>query len=154
MAIQQIDLTRYWKLIHCKKKLGKAWWTEENHAKYLELLHYQVMMEREVFFQNRNDYLPLIQKFVEENLDPWEFYSLFLDLWRKDRDQTDPFQQNLRENGKSTFVIDNRAEEFCDCIDSIFDAGEQFNEIDNQKEKFRSKVTEIWAEIQNLLQEA
>lgn len=154
MAIQQIDLTRYWKLIHCKKKLGKAWWTEENHAKYLELLHYQVMMEREVFFQNRNDYLPLIQKFVEENLDPWEFYSFFRDLFSRDRDQVDVFEQDWQKKRESIFVIDDRAEEFCDCIDSIFDVGEQFNEIDNEKKKFRARVTEIWAEIQNLLQEA
>lgn len=153
MSLIQIDLKRYWDLVQWEENLETPWWTEENKTQYRELLSYQVMMEREVFFQNRNQYIPLIQSFVEENLDPWQFHRFFRRFWRKTIDQGEELEQSLREKRESTFMTNDKAVEFCDCIHSIFDAGEQFIEIDNDQEKFQTRVTEIWAEIQNLLEE-
>lgn len=159
MTILQIDMIRYWELVQWKKNLetqGKSWWLE-NETQSQEWLRYQVIFSHQIYFESRNQYLPLIQKFVEKNLDPWEFYSFFLTLWYKDINQTDVFQQDWQNKEESAFSTDDRAKPFYDCIESIFDAGEEFSETDMtnvEEEQFRAEVTKIFDKIENLLEKA
>lgn len=162
MSLIKIDLSRYWELLEKKENFetqGKSF-RKENKKEYREWFHYLVILEHEVFFQSRESYLPLIQKFVEEKMDPWEFYSFFRDLWSKNLNQIDVLERDWRKKRESTFITDDRAKEFCDCIHYIFDAGEEFNdsdneeevnEIANEEEKFRAKVTEVFSKMQEIL---
>ena len=156
MNQREINMEQYYQLIEEKEKYQnqKVNFFEKDRKNYLKLLEYQVIFENEVYFNQRQSYLELIENYLNHQCDAESFHVLFYQMWRQDRDQVKVFEQQFHHKKVPVLKINLKAESFSKLIDSIFNWGEIFTnaEPDNiNEEKFRKKIEKIFLEMQDLL---
>lgn len=147
-----VDMTRYWELIDQERKLRHDLFNT-NRENFSELLRYQVILENEVYFRQKEDYLVTIEAFLDKTLDGEEFHFLFLLLLRRDRNQVEALEQDFRKKGELTFQTDSEAKRLGKLVNDIFVALETFTDADANKlseDKFRKKITKIFDKMQVL----
>lgn len=149
-----VDMTRYWELIDQEKKLGHDLFNT-NRENFSELLRYQVVLENEVYFRQREDYLSLLKAYLDDKLDE-DFYFSFLTLWNRDRKQVDVLEQDFLQKGEPILETDSRANKFCHLLNCIFGAGEALTETEHtpiDQKNFRNEIRQYFLEMQELLKE-
>lgn len=74
MTIIKIDMTRYFELVEKEKEyLGQSGYSrryledfaKEKKEEYQELLNYDTILRSEIYFRNKQDYIDLIQNYLE-----------------------------------------------------------------------------------------
>lgn len=151
------DIERYRQLWEKEKTLrqNKQSFFHENREEYLELLKYQVVLENEVYFRQRKDYLSLLKAYLDDKLDE-DFYFSFLTLWNRDRKQADVLEQDFFQKGEGILEIDSRANKFCHLLNCIFGAGEALTETEHtpiDQKNFRNEIRQYFLKMQELLKE-
>ena len=160
--------TRYIQLLKKEKELLDLGFNK-NAKEYRELLSYQIILENQVHYNNKSDYIFLLQEYLEyynENTDEkgageglflWEFNTLF----HADTKSLSVLEKEILEQGidrLNTFSIDPKSPEFSDLIHDIFNICEALNpEAEDRSEitfdEFRKYMEEIFFEIQKCLDE-
>ena len=95
---------------------------KEDRVEYRELLSYGVILENQVFYNRRHDYISLIEKYVTNEIDSLLLRFQFFQMQREDR----KIQKDLEKDFKQLFTvsIDSKSGDFFLLISNIFDACE------------------------------
>lgn len=86
----EYDKTRYFKLLKEAESLKKKGMSlyDEDREKYMELLEYEVRLEDQIYWENREKYFSVMNNLLNEQLPAEDFIAEFLCLWENDRDRS------------------------------------------------------------------
>lgn len=120
----KFNIVRYKELLvkaESSKKTGKAYFED---PEVLKLLNYESKVESQIFWKDKNEYLRLIEKYLNKKISPGDFRCEYLDMIEKSMEKTSKILNNLDE--LSHFWIDPEGEslgsllsdihESCQCI--------------------------------------
>lgn len=96
---REYDVNKYIKLLNYQKTLykeGKVLMNEDG-TKYLELLEYSVRICDHMHWSQKNEYLQLIEKFLNSKIDGEEFENKFLKIFTVIEDEHRRLERNYEE---------------------------------------------------------
>ena len=147
---QEFNIVRYIELLKEDQELrsqGSSFYYEGDKAKRSELLSYGIMVENQIIYNRRNEYIPLIEKYVSKKIELFSFIFEFCTIRRKDLNLLDHLENNFEELSK--VLIDSKSNEFGDRIQAIFETFE-FVDDDISESKFRSFMEESFLQIEQI----
>ena len=68
---------------------------DENKSEYFELSSYRIILEEQVFYKNRFQYIDLIKKYIDGNINCYTFQWDFFDLYHNNGKILDKLIENL-----------------------------------------------------------
>jgi hypothetical protein len=118
---------------------------------FLELLSFESSLETQVFYNHKNNYFALIQKYLNETINPNIFRAQFIDMVNEDLKKSHKILNNFEE--LSTFWIDLELDEFCSLFENIYETCLYAFEFEDQKDAmpedtFRDSIQKIFFKIQ------
>ena len=138
---------------------------DENPKEDSELLSYGVILENQIYYNRKDEYIGLVEEYLQDNpgeaearLFQWEFCTLF----KTDNQTVEIFEKEILEEGVQklkNFEIDSKSKEFSVLIHDIFGSCEfvTFDAKDDipfredssgiALEKFRSEIGETFLEM-------
>jgi len=148
----KFNLLRYQELLANTKsstKTGKEYFRDPEVA---QLLSYQSSLENQTFYDQKNDYLDLIQKYLDETIPTHLFLGKFLDMRRDNTEKAAKILQNFEE--LSTFWIEPGVEKFFSLFGEINEACLcvfEFGLGDEgiPEDKFRNLIEKIFSQMEN-----
>ena len=105
---------------------------KEDGVEYSELLSYGVILENQIFYNRRHDYISLIEEYLTNEIDSFFLRLQFFQLQREDRKITEDLEKNFER--LSNVLIDSKSDEFSLLITDIFYACE-FLKSDSEPEE-------------------
>ena len=160
------DKTRYIELLK-KKELLKNEGTslfDENRGEDVELLSYGVILENQIYYNRKAEYIFLVEEYIRENagedgarLFVWEFFKIF----KKDNKAFKILEKEILQQGipkLATFWIDPKSTEFSalvtkivgDCEFLTFDPEDTYGMTLDQ---FCDSIQKIYFKIQHFRNE-
>ena len=136
-----------------------------NPKEDLELLSYHVILENQIYYNRKVEYIFLVEEYLRENagedgarLFVWEFFNIF----KKDNKAFRILKKEILEQGikrLATFYIDPKSTEFADFIDQIVGFCEflTFDREDSYGitlDQFRDSMEKIYLKMQHFLEES
>ena len=123
---------------------------------FLELLSFESSVETQVFYNHRNSYFALIQKYLGETINPNVFRGQFIEMVNEDLKKSHKILKNFEE--LSTFWIDLELDDFSSLFENIHETCLYAFEFEDQEDampedKFRNYMEKIYLKIQNFLTE-
>ena len=160
------DKTRYIELLKKTKFLENEGTSlsDENPEENLELLSYGVILENQIYYNRKAEYISLVEEYLRENagedgarLFVWEFFQIF----KKDNKAVDVLEKEILQQGiqkLDTFQIDPKSTEFSALVNKIVGSCEflTFDPEDTYGmtvDQFRDSIQKIYVKIQNNNQE-
>jgi hypothetical protein len=118
---------RYFDLLEYSNNLRKSEKVlyYENKEAFLELLSYQVIIENEVFWQSKDQFVLLMLNFINETLDAIEFKSEFFAITRQNQNLYESFERNFEK--LENFKVNPKSEGFSTLIEEIFSDCDMLN---------------------------
>ena len=116
-----LDKSRYFELVAKDKNLeikGTSLY-EENKSECLELLSYQIIVSEQVFYENRFQYIDLIKKYLDGEINCYTFQWDFFDLYQNHNEICDKLIEYLNQSGISSnisFSKDSKMENFSSLV--------------------------------------
>lgn len=120
----KFNIERYKELLvkaESSKKIGREYFED---PEVLEFLDYRASVDLQILWEEKNEYLRLIEKYLNEKISPGDFRCEYLDMIKKSMEKTSKILNNLDE--LSHFWIDPEGEslgsllgdihESCQCI--------------------------------------
>lgn len=160
------DKTRYIELLKKREFLKNegTFLFDENREEDLELSSYNIILENQIYYNRKAEYISLVEEYLRENageagarLFVWEFFKIF----KKDNKALRVLEKEILQQGiqkLATFQIDPKSTEFSDLVDQIVSSCEflTFDPEDTYGmtlDQFRDSIQKIYLEIQNNNQE-
>ena len=112
---------------------------KEDRIEYRELLSYGVILHNQIIYNQRHDYISLIEKYVTNEIDSLLLKLQFFQIQREDKKIKKDLENNIER--LSNVLIDSKSDEFSLLIADIFDACEALKS-DSEPEK-AYKITEL-----------
>jgi hypothetical protein len=141
------NIVEYIKLLEKEKILATKGYSlySENEEENSRLRSYRITLEDQIYYSNRYEYKSLIKDYISEKMSTLAFISVFLKLFRIDRDRLEPI-----EKGLSTFLIDSKSKNFATFISEIFeDCDYSFDEnCKVTEEEFKGSIKKKYSQIQ------
>ena len=124
--------------------------------RFLELLALEASIENQIFYNNKNNYFALIQKYLNETIHPNIFRAQFIEMVNEDLKKSHKILNNFEE--LSTFWIDLELDEFGSLFENIHETCLCAFEFEGQEDampetKFRDSIQKIFFKIQKYLEE-
>ena len=124
--------------------------------RFLELLALEASIENQIFYNNKNNYFALIQKYLNETIHPNIFRAQFIKMVNEDLKKSQEILDNFEE--LSTFWIDLELDEFGSLFENIHETCLCAFEFEGQEDampetKFRDSIQKIFFKIQKYLEE-
>jgi hypothetical protein len=158
------DKTRYIELLKKEKSLKNEGTSlfNENREENLELLSYGVILENQIYYNRKAEYIFLVEEYLRENagedgarLFVWEFFKIF----KKDNKVLKIFEKEILQHGTQklvTFRIDPKSTEFSVLVNQIVGSCEflTFDPEDTYGmtlDQFRDSIQKIYFKIQKYL---
>jgi len=116
--VRYIELLKKYQSLQSKH--SSLW--QEDDVEYSELLSYGVILENQIFYSRRHDYIALIEKYVTKEIDSLLLRLEFFQMQREDRKIIKDLEKNFER--LSNVSIDSKSGEFSPLIGDIFDACE------------------------------
>jgi hypothetical protein len=148
-----MDISRYKELIELDKNNLLS-----NDQFWGELLDYEASVEFQITYNRKQEYLLLIEKYINQQIDFYEFKSLFLIMTKEDSEAASIILNDLK--ALETFKLDNDrlslkiSELITDisilCLDFSEPFAETEDEIAESKIKFYSLVKKHYLKLQKL----
>ena len=126
----------------------------ENRVEYLELISYGKIVDDQILYNRRDDYISLIEKYVTNEIDSLVLRLQFFQTQREDRKITEDLEKNFQQ--LSNLLIDSKSSEFSLLIEDIFGACEALK-CDSEPEEaygineleFRAFLEKIFLQMKN-----
>ena len=82
--MNNLNKSRYFYLLAKDKdlQLKGSYLYESNRSEYSELLDYKIILSKQVFYDNRFQYIDLIQKYLDGKINCSEFQLNFFELYQ------------------------------------------------------------------------
>ena len=121
---------------------------------FLELLSLEASIESQVFYNHKNNYFALIQKYLNETIHPNIFRAQFIKMVNEDLKKSQEILDNFEE--LSTFWIDLELDEFGSLFENIHETCLCAFEFEGQEDempetKFRDSIQKFFFKIQKYL---
>lgn len=121
------DKTRYLELLKKEEILRNEETSlfNENPEEDLELLSYGVILENQIYYNRKVEYISLVEKYLRENTGKDGarlFVSEFFNIFKKDNKALEILDQGIKDQGikrLATFCIDPKSTEFSALINQI-----------------------------------
>ena len=128
-----LNKSRYFELVAKEKnlKINGTSLYDANKSEYFELSSYRIILEEQVFYENRFQYIDLIKKYIDGKINCYTFQWDFFDLYYNHLKIFNKLIENLNESGISSnisFSKDSKTENFsllvgemvflCDSLDN------------------------------------
>ena len=118
---------------------------------FLELASFESSVTTQVFYNHRNNYFALIQKYLNETNNPYIFRAEFITMVKEDLKKSHKILNNFEE--LSTFWIDLELDEFCSLFENIHETCLYAVEFDGEEEAmpediFRNSIQKNFFKIQ------
>ena len=121
-----------------------------------ELFNYSAMLDRQLDWETRDQYLQLLEEFVEEKMDIGEFLIAFEERGRVNGEVLDILESNL-----ILLEPDEKSLDFLDFIQQILEYCEIYNpdpepfrhEYELDETEFRDSIEETYLQMQKFLKE-
>jgi hypothetical protein len=145
------NLARYRKLLAEKDSLPNKNKNPFADPGFLELLDFESSVETQVFYNHKNNYFALIQKYLNETINPNIFRAEFITMVNEDLKKSHKILKNFEE--LSTFWIDSELDEFCSLFENIHETCLYAFEFEDTKDAmpedtFRDLIQKIFFKIQ------
>ena len=130
---QEFNIVRYIELLKEDQKLrsqNSSFYYEGDKAKGSELLSYGIMVENQIIYNRKDEYIPVIEQYVSKQIDFVSLRSQLFTIQRKDYKLRDHLENNFEELSK--VLIDSKSSEFGVLIQDIFDL---FELIDSEEDE-------------------
>ena len=130
-----------------KAKAKGIRWFKENPQKYNELLNYQGILENHLFRLEREEFLVIIEKFLNNTIEFEQFEDEFSKLWVK--------TQITSCRGKRNSILikmidpDPQSDSFCSRMTAIYRGFELIEDEDWTKEEMKPFVESILIEMKS-----
>jgi len=126
------------------KKQDKSLY-RENREEYMELLHYKCRLEGQIYWENRKEFVLLMENFVNDSIDMEEFEIAFSRLWRETFKASMSFQMDLKwvENVQ----LDPRSDGFSSFVTFVFRQFEILEDEDCTDSEVKDIVRDVLWEI-------
>jgi hypothetical protein len=120
------------------------------------LLSLESSVETQVFYNHKNNYFALIQKYLGETINPNVFRVQFIEMVNEDLKKYHKILKNFEE--LSTFWIDLELDDFSSLFENIYETCLYAFEFEDQddampEDKFRDLITISFFKIQKYLNE-
>jgi len=121
---------------------------------FLELLSLESSLQTQIFYNNKNNYFTLIQKYLDEIINPYVFRAKFIEMVNEDMKKSHKILNDFEE--LSTFWIDLKLDEFCSLFENIHETCFYAFEFEDEKnlvpeDKFCDSIQKIFFKIQKYL---
>ena len=160
------DKTRYIELLKKEEFLKNEGTSlfNENREEDLELLSYGVILENQIYYNRKAEYIFLVEEYLRESagedearLFVWKFFKIF----KKDNKALKVLEKEILHQGiqkLATFQIDPKSTEFSALVNQIVGSCEflTFDPEDTYGmtlDQFRDSIQKIYLKIQNNNQE-
>jgi hypothetical protein len=144
------NIVEYIKLLEKEKILATNGYSlhSENEEENSRLLSHRITLDDQICYSNRYEYKSLIKDYISEKISTLAFISVFLKLFRIDRDRLEPIEKDFK--GLSTFLIDSKSKNFATFISEIFeDCDYSFDEnCKVTEEEFKDSIKKKYSQIQ------
>ena len=157
------DKIRYIELLKKKETLKNQEISllDENPKKRRELFSYKIILENQIYYNRKAEYISLIEEYLRENagedgarLFVWEFFNIF----KKDNKALEILEKEIIEQGikkLATFCIDPKSTEFSALINQIVGSCEflTFDPEDSYGitlDQFRDSIEKIFSKCKNI----
>lgn len=111
------------------------------------LIIYHILIEDIVFWSSHQDYNLLVQKFLNKQMNGFQFQEAFLELWYSDTKQIRKLIQTIQDGDKKNQIPDfsytSKSTVFHDVINTVFFAAEA-HESEANESKLRSFIQEYY----------
>jgi hypothetical protein len=151
------DKTRYIELLKKEEILRNEETSlfNENREEDVELLSYGVILENQIYYNRKVEYISLIEEYLRENAGKDGarlFVSEFFNIFKKDNKALEILEQGIKR--LATFCIDPKSTEFSALINQIVGSCEvlTFDSEDSYGitlDQFRDSIEIIFFKIQN-----
>ena len=150
------NLSRYRQLLAKKDSLTNKNKDFFADTIFLELLSFESSLETQVYYNHKNNYFALIQKYLNETINPNIFRAQFIEMVNEDLKKSHKILNNFEE--LSTFWIDLELDEFRSLFENIHETCLYAFEFEDQKDAmledtFRDSIQKIFFKIQKYLDE-
>jgi hypothetical protein len=146
----KFDKLEYIKLLEKEKILSTKGSSleSENQEEDNRLLSYRIILENQIYYNNRYEYQFLMKNYISEKISTLAFISAFFKLFRIDRDRLEPIEKDLK--GLSNFSIDSKSKNFATFISEIFeDCDYLFDEnCEVMEEEFKDSIKKKYSQMQ------
>ena len=90
------NIVEYIKLLEKEKILATKGYSlySENEEENSRLRSYRITLEDRIYYSNRYEYKSLIKDYISEKMSTLAFISVFLKLFRIDRDRLEPIEKD------------------------------------------------------------
>ena len=148
---QIFDKVRYIELLKKDQSLASqnSSLYQENRIEYLELLSYGVILYDQIIYNRKQDYISLLEKYVNNEIDSFLLRLKFFQIQRDDK----KIEKNLEKNFDrlSNVLIDSKSKEFSLLITDIFDACEALKFDSEPNEAYGITELEFRAFLEKIL---
>jgi hypothetical protein len=121
---------------------------------FIELLSFESSVETQVFYNHKNSYFALIQKYLGETINPNVFRGQFIEMVNEDLKKSHKILKNFEE--LSTFWIDLELDDFSSLFENIHETCLYAFEFEDQEDampedKFYDSIEKISLKMQKFL---
>lgn len=139
---------RYFELLLEEKALrAKGLWLGNiNKLEADEFRAYKIILEKQVFYQNRSQYINLIQKCINDEINCWEVEWTFFELYS---DDLKILEQKIMCSNEDeiSFDTDSKIENFSLVLDELHSICELLDDLVTE-ENFYLRLKKIYSDIQ------
>ena len=121
----------------------------ENRNEYLELLGYNCIVSDHIFYKNKQQFILLMEKYINNRIFTHQFELAFSKIWFEIIDLCDNFETDLEE--LKHFVPDYKSNGFSRFITAVFRQFEVLEDGDCAEEEVKDYVQKTLREIQPYL---
>ena len=124
---------------------------DEDRIEYRELLSYGIILENQIDYNRRHEYISLIERYVTHEIDSFSLRLEFFQIRREDIKILEDLEKNLER--LSNVSIDSKSAEFSPLIGEITSACEYFDfDSEDDERKFRAEIEKIFFKMQKYSQ--
>ena len=144
----KFNTIRYIELLQKNQSLEKknSSLREEEKIKYFELLSYKIILSSQIIYNNRHNYISLIEKYLINEINSFELKLKFLQMEREDSNIKDDLENNFEQ--LSNVLIASESSEFSELIEDIYSSCEVLKCFGEPEEDFGLNELEFRAIIE------
>jgi hypothetical protein len=151
MTKTKFNLSRYRQLLAKKYSSTNKNKDLFDDPTFIELLSFESSVETQVFYNHKNKYFALIQKYLGETINPNVFRGQFIEMVNEDLKKSHKIIKNFEE--LSTFWIDLELDDFSSLFENIYETCLYAFEFEDQdgampEDKFRDSIENFFFKIQ------
>ncbi len=153
--MNNLNKSRYFYLLAKDKdlQLKESSLYESNRSEYSELLDYKIILSDQVFYDNRFQYINLIQNYLDDKINCSEFQVNFFELYQNHNEIVDKLIETSRQSGPGfdiSFSTDSKMKTFSLLVDKLIYPTDALSD-GLKEETFAQRVKEVYSEIEKLI---